>query len=141
MIPREEQERIKNQIRQLIEAGNSIDTILQLTKINRRTFFRYKKKIIKEIIKEYKPEPNSIEYEDSMVIKALEDCYNTNKAIMDNPRSSENARIAASEMSVVARVQLSKFRREGWIGKPQLPVPSDSNSKVIPIEGKEVKPQ
>lgn len=82
---------------------------------------RYKKRIQKEIVKNYERESkDSTQYEYAMLKKALEDCYRINYQIANDTKKSPRARSIASEMFVVARAQLVKLAEKGPTFKPQL---------------------
>jgi DNA invertase Pin-like site-specific DNA recombinase len=53
-VSREDRESLTNQIRNLINLGASEEHIIRHLKIGRATFFRYKRKVIKDIIKQNK---------------------------------------------------------------------------------------
>lgn len=121
MTTQEEQERITQNVYYLVSKGLSNEDIIQKLSLDDATFFRYKKKVVKQIIKAFKPNPNEIEYNKAMLVKALEDCYSINKQIAEDPNVQPHERTAASEMFVVARAQLRKLSEQGYV-KPQLPV-------------------
>jgi hypothetical protein len=131
-IPIKDGELLTREIRQLLKDGNSIDYICTTLDINRRTFFRYKKKIIKEIIKEYKPEKNEVQIQHSLLRDRLEQAEQVNLQIMTNPSFSPMARSNASEKAVIYRVQLTKLTEEGYLNRPILPaLPSLSMDRVV----------
>jgi DNA invertase Pin-like site-specific DNA recombinase len=53
-VSKEEALRLTNEIRNLINLGASEEHIIRHLKIGRATFFRYKRKVIKDIIKQNK---------------------------------------------------------------------------------------
>jgi DNA invertase Pin-like site-specific DNA recombinase len=53
-VSREDRESLTNQIRNLINLGASEEHIIRHLKIGRATFFRYMRKVIKDIIKQNK---------------------------------------------------------------------------------------
>jgi DNA invertase Pin-like site-specific DNA recombinase len=53
-IPKEERERLTNEVRELLNNGASGNSIINNLKIGRATFFRYKRRVIKDIIKQNK---------------------------------------------------------------------------------------
>jgi hypothetical protein len=122
-ISKEKVQELTLEIRRLIDLGLSDTQIIESYKgkIDRSTFYRYKKRIQKEIVKNYERESkDATQYEYAMMKKALEDCYRINYQIANDVKKSPRARIIASEMFVVARAQLVKLVEKGPIFKPQL---------------------
>jgi len=119
-VSRQSREKLTNEIRDLLNLGVSEDHIISHLKIGRATFFRYKKRVIKQIIKQWEPRDDEIEYQYAMLRKSLEDCYRINYQIANDIKKSPLARSKASEMFVVARAQLVRLAEKGPIFKPQL---------------------
>ena len=125
----EDKELLTRQIRQLLRDGNGVDYICTTLDINRRTFFRYKKRVINEIIREYKPQKNEVQIQHSLLRDTLEEGIEINRQIATNPSFTPIARSNSTDKMVIYRAQLTKLTEEGYLDRPQL------GSKVIPIEG------
>jgi hypothetical protein len=126
-IPIEDRERLTREIRQLLRDGNGVDYICETLDINRRTFFRYKKKVINEIVRQYKPQKNEVQIQHSLLRDTLEDGIEINRQIATNPSFTPIARSNSTDKMIIYRAQLTKLTEEGYLERPQL------LSKVIPI--------
>ena len=118
-ISKEEQERLRSRVRELLRLGLDEDLIIRQLEISRAAFFRYKKQVINDIKRYYKPKDGELDAYKSMVMKALEDAYNVNKQIMNDSRNSPQSRSLAAEMTTVYRAQQCKLVEEGYI-KPYI---------------------
>jgi hypothetical protein len=126
-ISREDSDRLTDKIRDLLNEGKYDEDIIKGLHIGRATFFRYKKKVIRQYVREYQPNKQIIAESRAELLKTLEDGYQLNKKIMDNDMNSPTVRIQASEYCAVYKAQKTKLTEEGYV-KP-LPL---ARARIIP---------
>ena len=132
--PREQVQREINLIRGLQDKGLDDDQIINELKIEARTYRRYKQRIMKDIAKIWEKEnKDAALFRYAKFHKTLEDCYNINLKIVNNPNASFRDKQESSKIMVTCQAQLAKLARDGPIFTPALP------NKVIPIEGQEAR--
>jgi hypothetical protein len=137
-VSKEDSNKLKEKIRKSLDDGIGKWDAIKMFEISETTYKRYKKKVIQDLIKDYKPQKTDLSYYRSLAIKALEDMYHFNKKIMEDSTTIETARIEASKQQVIAAAQLAKLAEEGYI-QPQLGkeklyfIPHTPDEKVIPI--------
>ncbi len=130
-IPKEEQERLRSRVRELLRLGLDEDLIIKELQISRAAYFRYKKQVIHEIKKFYQPKEQELDDYKSLVMKALEDAILINKQIMRDINNSPQSRILAAEMTTVYRAQQCKLVEEGYI-KPYIePIKGTLNESKV----------
>ena len=121
-------------IRKLMDEDNLSDyQIIEQLQINRRTFYRYKKKLRVIYEKEWaKNNTANTLYSYGKFYDSLEYGYREAKKIVDNPNSKPLERIEAIKTMCSAKQQIAQLDRKGPIFQPQLP------NKVLEIASKEI---
>ena len=60
-VSKEDKDKQLNQFRELINTGTKEETIIQIMNISRPTYFRLKKRIIMDIVKQHVVDPSKLE--------------------------------------------------------------------------------
>jgi len=130
---REQVQREINLIIKLQSEGKSKDEIIKELNICDRTYKRYKRKIMLQVIKDHKPDPNSVKFREADFIKTLEDAYIMFLKMATDSKIQHSVRLEAVKAMCTVKAQLAKLSRDGPVFEPQLP-----SSKVVEVEVREI---
>ena len=106
-----------NKVRDYINAGISEQNICKFMNISRPTFYRLKKRVIREIVKQNIIDPEQLEQETALYRKSLEDCYRINTYIAQDINKSASERTNASVTAAIARAEIVELVKKGAIPK------------------------
>jgi len=131
-MPNKAREQVQREINLIIRLqgeGLKKEQIIDQLQISERTYKRYKRRIIAQVVKSWKQENKDIaDYRLAQFEQSLEDCYNSNLKIVINTNSSARDIQESSKIMVTCRAQLAKLARDGPVFQPVLP------REVVPIE-------
>jgi len=129
--PREQIQRELDLIKGFQEKGFKDGEIIHQLQIEPRTYRRYKARIIKDFMKVWEQEnKDSARIRYAQFSKTLEDCYNINLKIVNDPSSSNKDKQESSKIMVICKSQLARLSKDGPVFQPQLP--------VVEVDAKEI---
>ncbi len=132
--PREQIQRELSLISRLQDTGLNDEQIINQLQLEPRTYRRYKQRIMKEYAKVWEKENKEAAlYRYAKFHKTLEDCYNINLKIVNDPNCSNRDKQESSKIMVTCQAQLAKLARDGPIFNLSLPTVKVNATEEITI--------